>query len=382
MPSCIVALTALMLCLPHAALTMTSNPGSDSLAWKVEPLIEQAEQALYALAATHRTSSMPIERRMEELLLGQGADCDDLREYLQLQRKLGQLNDQYALQKSKLRFRKGIEVLKMLYEKILAMDHHFSSMKTQRELLNISNPHFYPEFAETRSVIDERIKRKFGFTLPDALQVNPFLSATFSILGMVLSSTDDREKRTHPEKTACILDFTVRIYTDLNTLFYETGYLRDINSTLKVDCESLFVDCVRPLGYNLSLNNCRQDDDWERLFTILDLRVTTAMDPQHPEYNPTLVKRLETNLLFALERISQFITRYANFVLQGSDYYQKFTRILEPYDNDLKCARQLPDTFRQLKTDIQMTLEKFNHAYKLPEIQGSRLKDMLFGPLE
>jgi hypothetical protein len=382
MPSCIVALTALMLCLPHAALTMTSIPGSDSLVWKVEPLIEQAEQALYALAATHRTSSMPIERRMEELLLGQGADCDDLREYLQLQRKLGQLNDQYALQKSKLRFRKGIEVLKMLYEKILAMDHHFSSMKTQRELLNISNPHFYPEFAETRSVIDERIKRKFGFTLPEALQVNPFLSATFSIVGMVLSSSDDREKRAHPEKIACILDFTVRIYTDLNTLFYETGYLRDINSTLKADCESLFADCVRPIGYNLSLINCRQDDDWERLFAILDQRVSTALDAQHPEYNPALVKRLETNLLFALERITQFITRYANFVLQGSDYYQKFTRILEPYDSDLKCARQLPDTFRQLKSDIRLTLEKFNQAYKLPEIQGSRLKDMLFGPLE
>lgn len=374
--------TAMLLCLPHVVLAVMMRSEGDSLSWKVQPLMEQAEQAFFALAAAHHANCTPVVQRMEELLLGQTADCDALREYLRLQRTLEQMNDQYALQKNKLRFRKGIEVLKMLYEKILAMDHHFSSMKTQRELLNISNPHAYPEFAETRTVIEERMKRKFGFTLPDALQVNPVLSATFSIVGLILSSSDERERRAQPDKVACILDFTVRIYADLNTLYYEMGYLRDINSTLKGDCESLFSECVRPLGYNLSLGNCRQDDDWERLFAVLDLRAAAAMDPQHPEYNPALLKRLETNLLFALERITQFITRYANFVMQGSDYYQKFTRILEPYDNDQKCARQLPDTFRQLKNDIHMTLEKFNHAYKLPEIQGSRLKDMLFGPFD
>ncbi|MEZ4894324.1 MAG: hypothetical protein R2778_15070 [Saprospiraceae bacterium] len=38
--------------------------------------------------------------------------------------------------------------------------------------------------------------------------------------------------------------------------------------------------------------------------------------------------------------------------------------------------------FLQLKSDIVQTLDKFNSAYRMPEVQGSKLKDMLLGTLE
>jgi hypothetical protein len=41
----------------------------------------------------------------------------------------------------------------------------------------------------------------------------------------------------------------------------------------------------------------------------------------------------------------------------------------------------MPAQYKQLKADIEQTLEKFNSAYKMPEVQGSKLKDMLYGGL-
>ncbi|MEZ4894323.1 MAG: hypothetical protein R2778_15065 [Saprospiraceae bacterium] len=60
--------------------------------------------------------------------------------------------------------------MKMLYEKILSMDHHFSSLKAQQELMKISNPHNYPDFKESISTMEDKMKRKYNFTLPGLLQ--------------------------------------------------------------------------------------------------------------------------------------------------------------------------------------------------------------------
>ena len=45
-----------------------------------------------------------------------------------------------------IRYKKGIELIKLLYEKILGLDHHFSGMQTYQNILLLSNPHTYPEF--------------------------------------------------------------------------------------------------------------------------------------------------------------------------------------------------------------------------------------------
>jgi hypothetical protein len=319
----------------------------------------------------------------------------------QLQQALFSLQQEHELKVLKLRYRKSVEIVKMLYEKVLSMDHHFSSLKAQQGLGNISNPHNYPEFKETKVMIEEKMKKKFGFEMPGLLQSNPYLSAAFSIVGLVTGAGDQQEKKQNMEKIACILDFTVRMHNDLNVIYYETGYLRDANLTLKKECEALFSDCARQVGYSIPLISCRDSDDWERLYGMLDSYVAKAlgelpaggnmgqpggMNNGYPPMNGVpvtpdqrLVSRATTNLQFSIDRVAQFVEKYGTFVGQGGEYYKKFAKIASSYENEKSCDAILPDQFKQLKEDIDQTLDKFNSAYKMPEVQGSKLKDMLYG---
>ncbi|MBN8684999.1 MAG: hypothetical protein J0L99_20295 [Chitinophagales bacterium] len=320
-------------------------------------------------------------------------------EQKQLVETLEQETQEHELKLLKVRYRKSIEVVKMLYEKVLSMDHHFSSLKAQQGLSNLSNPHNYPEFKETKAIIDDKVKKKFGFELPNLLQSNPYLSAAFSIVGLITGSGDEKEKKESIDKIACILDFTVRMHTDLNVIYYETGYLRDANLTLKKECEVLFTECARQVGYTIPLTSCRDGDDWERLYSMLDSYVAKALG-ENPAGTTTttpggfppmpgtstaaapdqkLVMRATTNLQFSIDRVAQFIEKYSGFVGQGSEYYKKFSKIASSYENEKACSETLPAQFKQLKEDIDLTLDKFNSAYRMPEVQGSKLKDMLYG---
>jgi hypothetical protein len=98
-----------------------------------------------------------------------------------------------------------------------------------------------------------------------------------------------------------------------------------------------------------------------------------------PTPDPRLLGRATTNLQFSVDRVSTFIEKYSNFVSQGGEYYKKFSKIASSYENEKACSTVLPDQFKQLKSDIDETLDKFNSAYKMPEVQGSKLKDMLYG---
>lgn len=373
---------------PHAPYDTTN-------VW-LQPLMISATADFNELNRLYEESTAPLRNRLHDvkLALRDPANINAYKgfkllwERVQLEDALKALEAEHQLKFIKLRYRKGIEIVKMLYEKILSMDHHFSSLKAQQELLKISNPHNYPEFKESLGATEEKMKRKFNFTLPQLLQGNPFLSATFSIVGMMMNGTEDKEKKENQEKVACILDFTVRMYNDLNVIYYETGYLRDANLTLKKDCEALFSDCSRQVGYTITLDGCRQSDDWERLYSLLDNLIAKALGENAPtpgipaQPDLKLQAKAETNLQFAIDRVVQFINRYSDFVNQGNEYYKKFAKIADSYENEKACTAVLPDQFRQLKSDIDQTLEKFNSAYRMPEVQGSKLKDMLYGTVE
>jgi hypothetical protein len=385
------------LCLLES-LALNAHPGNpyDTSAVWLQPMIQRASTDFIELNRIHQENTAPLRSRLQEvnIALRNPANIDAncgfqlLWERIQLEDAIKMLETEHELKFTKLRYRKGIELVKMLYEKILSMDHHFSSLKAQQELLKISNPHNYPEFKESLGATEEKMKRKFNFSVPTLLQGNPFLSATFSIVGMMMNGGDDKEKKESQEKVACILDFTVRMYNDLNVIYYETGYLRDANLTLKKDCEALFSDCSRQVGYTITLEGCRQSDDWERLYSLLDNLVAKALGennaipgmPTQPDLK--LLTKAEINLQFAIDRVVQFINRYSDFVNQGNEYYKKFAKIADSYENEKVCTAVLPDQFRQLKADIDQTLEKFNSAYRMPEVQGSKLKDMLYGTIE
>ena len=371
------------------------NPIDSCNVW-LQPLVASITTDANELSRQFNEAAAPLRQRLNDVILelkdprNIDPNCGFklLWERVQLEDAIKNLEADHTLKFTKLRYRKGIEIVKMLYEKILSMDHHFSSLKAQQELMKISNPHNYPEFKESISAMEDKMKRKYNFTLPGLLQGNPFLSATFSIVGLMLNGGDDKDKKESQEKMSCILDFTVRMYNDLNVIYYETGYLRDANLTLKKDCEALFSDCARQVGYTITLEGCRQSDDWERLYSLLDNLVAKSLGenntipgmPGQPD--PKLLPKTETNLQFAIDRVVQFINRYSDFVNQGAEYYKKFAKIADSYENEKVCSEVLPDQFLQLKSDIVQTLDKFNSAYRMPEVQGSKLKDMLYGTLE
>lgn len=373
-----------------------SNPPVDSTSNWMQPWLYGAESDFEALNREYFDLTAPLIGRRQDVNKALSNPCTQsaeegyhlLWERLHLDDELERMEAEHAVKQIKLRYRKGIEIIKMLYEKILSMDHHFSSLKAQQEMQKISNPHNYPEFKEARVIIEDKMKKKYGFTAPAVFQNNPYLSAAFSIVGMVIGGGEDKEKKANVEKIACIMDFTVRIHNDMNVIYYETGYLREANMTLKRDCEALFTECARQVGYTIPLENCRESDDWERLYALLDALVAKSLGENNaqPGFPATvdqkLLDRTETNLQFAIDRILQFINRYGDFVNQGNEYYKKFAKITANYETEKSCSDVLPDQFKQIKTDIEQTLDKFNSAYRMPEVQGSKLKDMLYGSME
>jgi hypothetical protein len=381
------------------------TPTFDTLAVWAQPFTLEFENEFTQLNRVFTQETEPMRQRLSDV-------CKDLSnprnrtaergfellwERDQLRETLERLEQEHELKVLKLRYRKSIEIVKMLYEKVLSMDHHFSSMKAQQGLSNLSNPNSYVEFKEVKTMLDDRMKKKFNFQMPPLFQTNPYLSAAFTVVGMVTSLGEgaNAEKKESIEKMSCILDFTVRMHSDLNTIFYETGYLRDANLTLKKECEMLFAECARQVGYSIPLVSCRESDDWERLYTMLDTYVGKALgevpgnNTQNPgggygmppatTGDPKLVTKATINLQFSIDRVTQFIDKYSGFVSQGSEYHKKFSKIVDSYENEKTCSEAVPTQFKQLKTDIDQTLDKFNSAYKMPEVQGSKLKDMLYG---
>lgn len=300
-----------------------------------------------------------------------------LLEKIRIEEQLRRINADTDLKLLRLRFRKSIEMLKMLYEKILSMDHHFTGLRTSQQVMKISNPHEYPEFKEIKTILQDRMKKKYGFTMPTIMEGNPYLSAAFAIVGLALNSGDSKLSKQQLDQLSCILDFTVRIYQDLSVIYYETEYLRDGNLSIKKECENLFAECARQVGYTIPLTVCRETDDWEGLYALLDHSVDLAAAV--PASGSGMLQKTSANLQFSVDRVVHFIEKYCAFVSQGNEYYKKFDKIVSSYANESVCSGTLPETFRQLKTDIGITLDKFRSAYDLPEIQGSRLKDMLYG---
>ena len=375
-------------------------PGDSATLW-IQPWIESAFSELELLEREHFDRSEPLRMRLYEVdnalaePRNRTPECgfQFLWEKIQLEETLQGIEQEHEIKLLKLRYRKSIEIVKMLYEKVLSMDHHLSSLKAQQGLSNLSNPHNYPEFKETKGIIEDRMKKKFNFQMPALFQTNPFLSAAFSIVGLAVGGGEDKEKKQSIDKIACVLDFTVRMHADLNVIYYETGYLLDANLTLKKECETLFSDCSRQVGYTIPLVSRRDGDDWERLYAMLDNYVNKALGETANSTTPAgsaattlslppdprLLARATTNLQFSIDRVGLFIEKYSNFVGQGGEYYKKFSKIAGSYENEKTCARSLPDQFKKLKSDIDETLDKFNSAYKMPEVQGSKLKDMLYG---
>ena len=85
------------------------------------------------------------------------------------------------------------------------------------------------------------------------------------------------------------------------------------------------------------------------------------------------------NLEFSIDRLLSFIDDYSEFVNGGERYYQKFLSIIRSYKHKDLCVEHLPTTYAELEQEIELSIEKFNTAYKIAELQGTKLRDLLYG---
>ena len=288
--------------------------------------------------------------------------------------EIKELLEQSSGEISKIRYLKGLQIIKILYEKVLGLDHHFASVRTLNEINKISNPNQYPEYEKLKELLASKKDKKAGFDLTSVLGTNTIVSVVQTFSNMFSSSLTKEEKEKELANVDCILDFTLRMQNDLNTIYFETAFLQTSNDKIKQDIELLFKDYTKPIGYLASLENCRSNDDWETVNQKMEEYLTKMKAA-----TGTAQFKMQVNMEFPIDRLLQFIIQYNNFIDQGGKFYEKFKIILNSYENEKQCETKLPLEYKKLKADIDVAINKFNVAYKPVEINGTKMKEILYG---
>ena len=289
---------------------------------------------------------------------------------------------QRSLEYTKQRYTKGLEIVRLMYEKILALDHHFSSLKAWGEINQICNPVNYPEYAQLNEKLDKSIKRRSFIKLPDFVKSNPFMEGAIAISSLLFVDGKSSKISTEEmEQLACILDFTMKMDSDMKIIYYETEYLKKGNEDLIAELSRLFADYTKVVDYIVPIAEARKNDDWRSIVDRINHKTNQMMivlaQPDENMYKP--VFRDQLDMEFAIKQLFEFLDDYATFIKQGERYYQKFEVILGNYSNEAVCLEQLPKQYRDLSSNIGIAIQKFQEAYSINEINGSKLKDMMFG---
>ena len=300
---------------------------------------------------------------------------------IQIEKKIRKSGGEFKISIGKLKYKKGIELIKMMYEKILDLDHHFTSLGTYQNVIQLSNPNSFPEFQKAQEIFKRQLKKKNQVQLPAILQSNTYVAIAYSVLSTVIGDRKPQEKEEDLEKISCILDFTASMTNDLHIIYYETEFLKKSNESLKQECSKLFTDYTKAVGYKVSLDRCRKEDDWESILTLLD-DWGEMMEKANEENDVKTYLKGFAEITFAIDRMRDFLNEYSAFISQGEKYYQKFHVIVSNYKNEMKCANKLPYQFEALKKNINLSIEKFDDAYNIAELKGSKLKDLLYGAPE
>jgi hypothetical protein len=193
------------------------------------------------------------------------------------------------------------------------------------------------------------------------------------------NQTSTVEKETSLQNIACILDFTLSLHGDLNTPYFETTSLQKTNETIIEELVKLFKDCTQPIKYKTELKECRQNDDWSIISENLNVYLDTLNTTITTGDKPSKVRTMQINLQFPIDRLLQFITQYNAFIDQGSKFYEKFGIMLNSYENEQQCSSKIPLEYQTMKNNVALSIKKFNTAYKPIEINGSKLKQLLYG---
>ena len=345
-----------------------------------EAIIEQLLNEIAKIQAKYRLELVVREKKLEEaeislhsaksLRLKVGLLI--MKDRLATEIKILKQNNENDI--SKIRYLKGLQIIKILYEKVLSLDHHFASVRSLNEINKISNPNQYPEYGKLKDMVATKRDKKTGFDLTAILGSNTIVSVVQTFTNMLGSGMTKEEKEKELANVECILDFTLRMQNDLNTIYFETAFLQTSNDKMKQEIEILFRDYTKPIGYIATLEDCRTNDDWETITQKMEeylVKMKTATG--------TSQYKMQVNLEFPIDRLLQFITQYNNFIDQGGKFYEKFKIILNSYENEKQCETKLPPEYKKLKSDIDLAINKFNVAYKPVEVNGTKMKEILYG---
>ena len=279
------------------------------------------------------------------------------------------------------RYQNGIDIIKLLYEKLLDLDHHLTSINTFNDIHDLTNLNNYPEFIEVREALIKDTRQKSSIALPPFLQQNIFVTMGYTLLSSVFGEGNMDKRNDDINNIACLLDFTVSMQSDLKMIYYETEFLHQATRDIQDRCFTLFNEYTIILDYNKTIQWCRENDDWG----LLDKRIETLKSTMIPGIKlDTDSLRLDKNIEisndieFQITRLIGLMEAYDNLIRQGINYYSKFKTILDNYENEDSCVGQLPDEIVRLKKKIDLSITKYTTAYNLAELQGSGLKNLLF----
>ncbi len=278
------------------------------------------------------------------------------------------------------RYQDGIDIVKTLYEKLLDLDHHYASQSMTQEIETISNPLSYAEFNANLENIKNSIKSKKSVDLPQSLEHNPFISLGYTLISSLFGNSSTKERTETISRVSCILDMTIQLHSDLKLIYHETEVMKNSCSALLLECEKLFSQIVSTVDFDQDIKECRKNDGWEELQYKLDeyfeARINT-INP-HASYGKESLKD-DVDIDFSINRITYFLERYEEFIIESESQYQKFRDIILRYEAQSLCTENLPKEYQALKSDIESVASKFKNAYKLSELKGSKLKTMLYG---
>lgn len=360
-----------MPCCPGFGWTMEENP--NAVIWamtrEIKTVRQFYEQQIQLLEFQMRGHLVQLQQANQPT-----AVQNEMAAYLVSKARIQALELEQNNEITKIKYLKGLQIIKLLYEKVLGLDHHFASSRSFQELNNMANPNQYKEFIKFKDVVQAKREKKSLVDLPALLSGNTIISVVQSVTNLVNSSISKEEKEKELAAVACLLDFSLRMQTDLNTIYFETAYLQSSNLKIKQDIEVLFKEYTKPIGYSNSLEGCRTSDDWE----VISQKTEEYLQKMKSNSGNKQYK-LQINMEFPVDRLLQFIAQYNNFIDQGAKHYEKFKIIVNSYENEKQCEVQLPAEYKKLKSDIDFAIEKFNVAYKPVEINGTKMKEILYG---
>ena len=303
-----------------------------------------------------------------------------IKEKILIQDSLNLLNKNESVKNCHIRYDKGIKIIRALYEKTLALDHHYTTLQTLQSIQRMTNPNNFPDYVKSRERILDKQQKKNKLNLNGILGDNMYTNIMHSLFNLFSSGhMNNASKIDELKQMECVIDFTLKMNTDLNTISFEMDFLKKANDDLKTGLENLFFQYLKPLGYSESLQYCRTTDSWEELNELVHERFKNIEITNDYEHITKAFDAQLSNYKFSIDQLYFFIHRYDQVISQSVSFYKKFKIMIDNYYNSELCVDRIPVEFVSLKDNIDITIIKFHEAYNPAEFYGSQLKQLLYG---